>query len=267
MANSQPFSLFPQSVPTVAVPNPKRRQPSLHKIHTLHTMGGHGLKASSGDGSRMDVGSEHPLPTVPTSYSVSHSRTPSDEIGMAVTTISPIDGSTPSPSFPKDLKQGIGGNTTSPDPGSIGSSTLVQGQQVQSSPKSPIVPIRSMFPVYNPAAPLNRQPYHPQRPVPAHLSNIPRNTISRNSYRNTISSPIDSVVGVRTAPASVLNFPSDLFSLNEHQFSSYRDLEILWAATHGTEPTGSTKTFDLEMSRYVSIVNRLSQRINYLQVK
>ena len=73
--------------------------------------------------------------------------------------------------------------------------------------------------------------------------------MSREEYRNSLLTPIDRAVGVRTAPASVLNFPADIMSISESQFSSHKELEKLWEATHGTEPSSLIKSFDLEMAR------------------
>lgn len=66
-----------------------------------------------------------------------------------------------------------------------------------------------------------------------------------------MTTPIDRAVGNRTAPASLLNFPSDVMSISEPQYSSHRELEKLWEASHGTEPGNLLKSFDLEMARYV----------------
>lgn len=56
----------------------------------------------------------------------------------------------------------------------------------------------------------------------------------------------------RTTPASVLNFPSDVMSVNiGPRISTQRDLEKLWEASHGTEPDFAIKSFTLEMARYV----------------
>jgi hypothetical protein len=59
-------------------------------------------------------------------------------------------------------------------------------------------------------------------------------------------------MGARTAPSSVVNFPIDLMSINEPQYSSHRELEKLWEASHGMEPSSILKAFDLEMTRYVT---------------
>jgi hypothetical protein len=243
-------SLFLRAVPTIATPNPRNRRPSLHEVEV-----------------RPDVPDE-PLPAGPPSKngqesvqrkaglpSYSRTRSPSldDYIGMAITTSSPLDGHTPSPSLPPPPKGRPGARfvpkpaSSTPEPVSSrsGSPTLVQSLPG----KSPVVPIRSMFPAYNPSVPLHQQNYYPQRPYPARLSSIARN-LSRDDYRSSASTPIDQAMGVRTAPASMLNFQSDVMSISEPQYSSHRELEKLWEASHGMEPSKIVKSFDLEMVRY-----------------
>jgi hypothetical protein len=255
---AHPFSLFPHFVPKIATPNPHNRTPSLHAVKPL----GH-----------VDV-KEDPLPdrgawakplekeqanvrAKLTSKGYTQSRTPSPEgIGMAVTTMSPVDGSTPSPSIAQPPPPGTATPpqkaAPSPEPasGRSGSATLVHvpGPGSNTDP-SPVVPIRSMFPTYNPSIPLGQQNYYPQRPYPMRMSSMARSNVSRSEYRNSIVTPIDRAMGVRTAPSSVVNFPTDLMSINEPQFSSHRELEKLWDATHGAEPNRLIKSFNLEMAR------------------
>jgi hypothetical protein len=249
MANSQSFALFPRNnVPKLATPSPHKRTPSLHTVKTLNGI---------------DEESSVPLPNGGTiardlqrSQQSSRSRTPSAEnIGIAVTTASPIDGATPSPIRPAN----IAAMSTPPPPpppkaysprspqapsGRSGSATLI-------ADASPIVPVRSMFPVYNPNVALSQQNYYPQRSFAARTSSLYQQSFSREEYRNSITTPIDRQLGSRTAPPSVINF-NDTFSVTgEPQFSSHRELEKLWEASHGTEPSTLIKAFDLEMARWV----------------
>ncbi|KAG9774461.1 hypothetical protein KCU88_g5445, partial [Aureobasidium melanogenum] len=54
----------------------------------------------------------------------------------------------------------------------------------------------------------------------------------------------------RTAPASILSFPSDVMSVNlGPHISTQRELENLWEASHGAEPSQETRSFELEMAR------------------
>jgi hypothetical protein len=246
---SQPFSLFPRSVPTIATPNPHNRAPSLHSVKPLSHV----------------LSTEEPLPSpqpwVQKPSGLSHyvrQETPSpDDIGMAVTTMSPVDGSTPSPvvthapaQFTTPPPPPRAASSPSPQQASLrsGSATLVQDASGKTDP-SPIVPIRSMFPTYNPSLPLQQQNYYPQRPFPVRQSSMTRSIASRSDYRDSVVTPIDRAVGPLTAPASVLNFPVDIMSINEPQFSSHRELEKLWEASHGCEPSRDIKTYALEMAR------------------
>jgi hypothetical protein len=109
-----------------------------------------------------------------------------------------------------------------------------------------------MFPTYNPNVPLAQQSYYPQRPFPDRSSSLySRNNVSRQEYRDSIATPIDRQLGHRTAPPSVINFNDTASIMATPVFSSQRELEKLWAASHGTEPNLLIKTFDLEMARYV----------------
>ena len=232
----------------IATPNPRIRRPSLREVEVRPDVPNEPLPTTK----PVD---EEPVQRKPSPPSYSRTRSPSldDYIGVAITTSSPLDGATPSQTLPppppranaraKMMPKAI---PSSPDPVSSrsGSPTLVQSLPN----KSPVVPIRSMFPTYNPTIPLNQQSYYPQRPFPARMSSIARN-LSREEYRSSISTPIDRSMGTRTAPASVLNFPSDLMSISEPQYSSHRELEKLWEASHGMDPASILKTFDLEMVR------------------
>lgn len=76
--------------------------------------------------------------------------------------------------------------------------------------------------------------------------------VSREDYSPSVSSlsRMDSVLGgPRTAPASIVDFPTDVLALKEPHFSSVADLEKLWEATNGQEPENVIGDFDLRMSR------------------
>lgn len=238
------MALFPRSgaVPRLGTPNPHKRQPSLHAVRQLHGV---------------DRESPEPLPhggAIPLQdRSASRSRTPSAEnIGVAVTTCSPLDGATPSPraippatvpATPPPPPPPNAYSPRAPPSGRSASVTLVQDG------KSPVVPFRSMFPTYNPSIPLSQQNYYPQRSFPYRSSSLYSRNISREEYRNSINTPIDRLLGARTAPPSVINFNDAVSVLEEPQFSSHRELEKLWEASHGTEPSMLIRKFDLEMAR------------------
>ena len=118
---------------------------------------------------------------------------------------------------------------------------------IDPSPTSPVVPIRSMFPTYNPSIRLSQQQYFPQR-----IADLLRENVSREDY-NPARSPsrLDEALGPRTAPASIVDFPVDGLAMREPNFSSVSELAKLWAATNGAiEPETTIGEFDLRMSRY-----------------
>jgi hypothetical protein len=138
-------------------------------------------------------------------------------------------------------------STSSPSP-----STRAAGQSSNSGPRSqptsPDVPMRSMFPTYNPNIPLSQQQYYPQRET-----GLQGQVVSREEYSPNMTSPsrLDEVLGgAKTAPSSVLDFPMDDLAVKTPRFSSARDLDRLWGATNGQEPDSCLTGFDLHMSRY-----------------
>jgi hypothetical protein len=165
------------------------------------------------------------------------SRSPSPEMEQETVPASPIDGHKP-PSI------------TIPPPAKLQKPPLPQRDQstyIDPSPTSPVVPIRSMFPTYNPSIRLSQQHYFPQR-----ATDIQRENVSREDYIPSRSpSRLDEALGPRTAPASIVDFPIDIFAKREPTFSSVPELEKLWAATNGGhDPETVVGDFDLRMSRY-----------------
>jgi hypothetical protein len=139
-----------------------------------------------------------------------------------------------------------------PAPGSVRSASLTLATNTsprsESQANSPVVPMRSMFPTYNPNLPLAQQPYYPQR-----IASLHGQIASREEYSPRLASPsqLDEVLGgVKTAPSSVLDFPMDDVAAKLPTFSSAQDLARLWEATNGQEPDRVTSGFDLQISRY-----------------
>ncbi|KIW23360.1 uncharacterized protein PV07_11567 [Cladophialophora immunda] len=281
----QGFSLFPTTVPKISIPDPHRRTPSLHSIGVVTPPD----SAFSPNTESVVIKMEEerpPVPQLPVHFGEqqrTRESTPSPEdIGRAVTTASPIDGKTPTqPVHPSavaaaytpslyqspDLEQ-----TSSPQPSSslgTGSATTLVAPpppptaHTQSATRnkppidpSPIVPIRSRFPVYYPPVPATQQVYVPQPPPPVRISGMPMFAglpASKEDYRSSLSIPFNAAAiaaAQRTAPASVFNFPSDVMSINVGpRISTQRELEKLWDASHGTEAGCAIKSFDLEMAR------------------
>lgn len=184
----QGFSLFPSTVPKISVPNPHKRTPSLHRVSVMPAS--ETSLSPGGESIVIKMEDQPPLPQFPIHLQeIRRDSTPSPEdIGRAVTTTSPIDGKTPAPPnihsaaaaatyTPSNYQPSTFSPPLSSSLATGSSTTLVQNQSHQLSngkspmkDPSPIVPIRSMFPTYDPSIPLKQQNYVPQRPIPAYLT-------------------------------------------------------------------------------------------------
>src|SRR5277367_866455 len=126
------------------------------------------------------------------------SRSASPEMEHETVPASPIDGHKP-PSI------------TIPPTAKLEKPPLPQRDRstyIDPSPTSPVVPIRSMFPTYNPSIRLSQQQYFPQR-----ATDTQRENVSREDYIPSRSpSRLDEALGPRTAPASIVDFPMDIFA-------------------------------------------------------
>lgn len=222
-------------VPRIALPNPHLRKPSL----STHIANQDSFRNSGFDAS-------FPVPSIPKEHQHNDS---SEDLGQAVAGYSPID------SIPRiqDPSSSAAHKYTS-EPTSKSSHVSPQsksndsGYLSASSPetsKSPVVPIRSMFPVYNPSVTLQQQQYHPQ--IPRYIPQS--STSSRRTTRDfPISSltQIDRVLGTPPPPPSVYNVQLDAIT---PRISTAQELSELWEATHGMEPNPRIKSYDLELAR------------------
>ncbi|KAJ6181161.1 hypothetical protein N7519_011622 [Penicillium mononematosum] len=122
--------------------------------------------------------------------------------------------------------------------------STVSPQSSQSSAAS--VPMRSMFPQFDPKLPFNQQVYHPQLPdVPRPVKSSrkpPKLTLTTNTE-------IDNVLGPKTVPASVLNFPSEALESEEVTYSSMEELKMLWEAANGQGMRDVVGTLNLRMTK------------------
>lgn len=102
-----------------------------------------------------------------------------------------------------------------------------------------------MFPQFDSKVPLNKQNNRlsmaTQAPT-AKPSRKPQLTLSPTSE-------IDQVLGPKTVPASVVNFPTGVLEPEEIQYSSPQELEMLWEAANGQRPQNLFGTFNLRMTR------------------
>lgn len=122
--------------------------------------------------------------------------------------------------------------------------STVSPQSSQSSAAS--VPMRSMFPQFDPKLPFNQQVYPPQLPdTPRPVKSSrkpPKLTLSTNTE-------IDHVLGPKTVPASVLNFPTGALESEEVTYSSMEELKMLWETANGQRPRDLVGTLNLRMTK------------------
>lgn len=131
-------------------------------------------------------------------------------------------------------------SSSSPSRQTMAAAASPQSSRTSASP----VPMRSMFPKFDPKLPVDQQNYHPR------ISNeLPRTKSRRPQLTLSPTSEIDQVLGPKTVPASVLNFPTGVLEADEIRYSSPRELEILWEAANGQRPQNLVGTFNLQMSK------------------
>ncbi|KAL4741193.1 hypothetical protein BDV11DRAFT_183519 [Aspergillus similis] len=111
---------------------------------------------------------------------------------------------------------------------------------------SPVIPIRSMFPQFNPNTPLNQEQYNDR--ISNNFSR-PRHRPAGLKLDITPAPEIDRVLGPKTVPADVHNFPPSMLSPVEIQFSSLEQLKTLWEAANGQRADNLSKTCSLRMER------------------
>ncbi|KAJ5428763.1 hypothetical protein N7445_010217 [Penicillium cf. griseofulvum] len=122
--------------------------------------------------------------------------------------------------------------------------TTVSPQSSQSSASS--VPMRSMFPQFDPKLPFNQQVYHPRLPEPPRPVKSSRKPPNLTLSTNT---DIDHVLGPKTVPASVLNFPTSALESEEVTYSSMEELKMLWETANGQRTRDLVGTLNLRMTK------------------
>ncbi|KAJ4377847.1 hypothetical protein N0V83_000677 [Neocucurbitaria cava] len=187
-----------------------------------------------------------PQASKPTFESPPQQRTPSPYLSRQESFYRAQDPRAPSPAFSvQDEQSNQQSRIASPDPNRAMSpafsdaATLVRANscatRVRSMSPQEDVPMRSMFPVYDPTVALGSQAYRPSQASPTHL---PRTQISRSPYSPDSYVPHSNVRSSNTtAPAPPRPFftPSNL-------------LDNLWLATNGQEePT--VQIYTLKMHR------------------
>ena len=123
-------------------------------------------------------------------------------------------------------------------------------EQCQKTPVSPGKPINSMFPQYNPNLPLNKQAYFPRNKDANIAPQEGSSTVGAGIREHVPPTEVDVVLGPKTVPASVFNFPSGALSPRV-QYSTAEDLVTLWESANGQELQETLGTFNLRAERYV----------------
>ncbi|KAE8556868.1 hypothetical protein EYB25_001574 [Talaromyces marneffei] len=127
--------------------------------------------------------------------------------------------------------------------------TQLNPEQRQKTPISPGKPINSMFPQYNPNLPLNKQSYFPQNRDSGNTSQDGASSTGGVAHEPQLPlTEVDAVLGPKTVPASVFNFPSGALSPRV-QFSTAEDLVTLWESANGQELQETLGTFNLRAER------------------
>jgi hypothetical protein len=137
--------------------------------------------------------------------------------------------------------QGSAGDSSSNSDQNTNSTTSPQSSQSSVSP----LPMRSMFPRFDPKTSLNTQDNDSQMPTET-LKPKPNR---RPNLTLTTTSDIDHVLGPKTVPASVFNFPTGALEPEEIRYSSVQDLEMLWEAANGQRPRNTCGTVNLRLTR------------------
>ncbi|KAH1492351.1 hypothetical protein LV164_004297 [Aspergillus fumigatus] len=142
---------------------------------------------------------------------------------------------------------GSAGRERSPTPKTKPSLPRVQVGSHQKPPQPsepPAIPMKSIFPRYDPKFLLSQQQYYPQS-----SGSTPRTRHNPRGLTLTPEPEIDRVLGPKTVPASVLNFPTDVLEPLEVHYSSAEELKGLWDVANGQRPQNLMGTFNLRMHR------------------
>jgi hypothetical protein len=109
--------------------------------------------------------------------------------------------------------------------------------------------IHSIFPRYNPALPLEQQPYYPTQASPTH---IPRTVISKAPYSPGLEDRMRSPL---SAPPTVGRFPSGIQDVPVvRKPSTTEELKELWKVTNGWRVSASEgRSFCLKMTSAIEV--------------
>jgi hypothetical protein len=131
---------------------------------------------------------------------------------------------------------------TDPGPRAGTARSIARLQQTPPS-YSPVVAMQSMFPRYNPQLPLTQQAYFPRT-----MSASQSGSESPSLVGGVPPSDVDVLLGPKTVPASVMDFPTNILSPRV-QYSNPEELLGLWESANGQQLQESLGKFTLRMER------------------
>ena len=120
-----------------------------------------------------------------------------------------------------------------------------------------------MFPQIDPKIPLSQQIPRPQMPdtvppasMPLSAKKARRPKLTMTPASNASPAPslappsnIDQVLGPKTVPASVLNFPTGVLEPEEVQYSNAQELGTFWEAANGQRPENLSNKINLRLTK------------------
>ncbi|KAB8209480.1 hypothetical protein BDV34DRAFT_221437 [Aspergillus parasiticus] len=241
------FQLFPSPSKTKASKNPFRLENQ--RAAGTHPMGSIPLNDLNGKGIRTEALLFQIVDDAKSIKTVKKAKTPRSTPVSVPETVQELR--TPESLFSKSPKNGTANQWGSPaykvsQASATGSGNnhiatqLAQGTSEASS--SPVIPMRSIFPQYNPDVSLSQQQYYPQ---------LSANTRTHRPKELSFTPPpeIDRALGPKTVPASVMNFPAGVLDQVEIQYSSITELRSLWEAANGQRPQDLAGNFNLRVAR------------------
>ncbi|KAJ5609237.1 hypothetical protein N7528_009804 [Penicillium herquei] len=249
---SQSFQLFPSTTPEPKVPKNPFRKGIKKPVSTVESEASiplDDLQDSSKTSESVllqiiqDTQTLPPPPPLPAAH-LARSKSPSKSV-------SSYESFSPQSSRSRSRQESRSNHRALPSQSSMSNSSgsfrtinsAVSPQSSQSS-VSP-VPMRSMFPQFDPKLPLDQQG------APSMPSDTPEAIKKARRPKLTLASTseIDQFLGPKTVPASVLNFPTGVLESEEVRFSSPHELEMLWEAANGQRPQELYGTFNLRLTK------------------
>ncbi|KAL4992580.1 hypothetical protein BDW68DRAFT_149191 [Aspergillus falconensis] len=248
MSNSQ-FQLFPPPAPQGAPKNPFRRGPRRPSIDIQSTSASplEDLKGKESEAKAVvfQVVEPHSIKPPPKAHVPLPPGSATPDLRQPPS-IESLYSSSPQDTRGGSLANGDNPSSPSTSPGQDDASELRPAPGPPHPSVSPVVPITSKFPQFNPNAPLSQQQYN----------NRISNNFSRPRHRPadlrldmTPAPEIDRVLGPKTVPADVHDFPPSMLSPVEIQYSSLEQLKTLWDAANGQKASNLSEACTLRMER------------------